>query len=265
MPRTKKQDEDVARRQKIVMDNACAAASGEVPFGYTSFADWHETTLRHYAKLFKDDEFRAEFEAVVGTREAPILSWSSDKKTPPGKGPRRTTRVAAPATPLTGPEAEAREYLTGYEGTFEFLNDLRLKFVVQHPTWTMSERQVAAVLKCKARDEQHMDVGRPRENKGPAVTEDGIYQTDDGTVYKVQKAVHGTGRLYAKKLNVETTSFEYESGAVFRLRADQKMTLEQAKAFGKLYGVCCNCGRTLTDEGSIAEGIGPICAGKEWF
>jgi hypothetical protein len=40
------------------------------------------------------------------------------------------------------------------------------------------------------------------------------------------------------------------------------MTVEEAKAFGLLYGRCIVCGRTLTDEKSIADGIGPICAAK---
>jgi len=38
--------------------------------------------------------------------------------------------------------------------------------------------------------------------------------------------------------------------------------LEAIKAIGLLTGNCCICGRTLTAEGSIDEGIGPICAGK---
>jgi hypothetical protein len=33
-----------------------------------------------------------------------------------------------------------------------------------------------------------------------------------------------------------------------------------ARAFGKAWGVCTVCGRTLTDDTSIANGIGPICA-----
>lgn len=36
------------------------------------------------------------------------------------------------------------------------------------------------------------------------------------------------------------------------------------KKFGQEVGVCCRCGRSLTDETSRAMGIGPDCAGKEW-
>lgn len=36
--------------------------------------------------------------------------------------------------------------------------------------------------------------------------------------------------------------------------------LAAAKKFGKLSGRCCSCGRDLTNDESIAAGIGPICA-----
>jgi len=32
------------------------------------------------------------------------------------------------------------------------------------------------------------------------------------------------------------------------------------EVFGKATGVCCICGRLLTNEGSVERGIGPICA-----
>lgn len=38
--------------------------------------------------------------------------------------------------------------------------------------------------------------------------------------------------------------------------------IEAAKRIGLLTGNCCVCGRTLTNEDSIAGGIGPICGGK---
>lgn len=47
-----------------------------------------------------------------------------------------------------------------------------------------------------------------------------------------------------------------------QLQAVEERGLEAVKEIGKLTGNCCICGRTLTNEGSIEEGIGPICAGK---
>lgn len=40
------------------------------------------------------------------------------------------------------------------------------------------------------------------------------------------------------------------------------MTPEDAKRFGDLYGTCFKCSRTLTDPESIAQGYGPVCAGR---
>lgn len=87
----------------------------------------------------------------------------------------------------------------------------------------------------------------------------------DGRIYKVQRAVHGSGHLYAKRLVEDGDggwTFEYAAGAIRNLSESTRMTLEEAKEFGTLYGTCCVCGRTLTDENSIAAGIGPVCAGK---
>lgn len=81
-------------------------------------------------------------------------------------------------------------------------------------------------------------------------------------IYKVQTAVHGSGRLYAKRLD-ENGTFIHAPGAIRKLAAEgRKMTLKEAKEYGALYGTCVRCGRTLTDENSIAAGIGPICAEK---
>lgn len=111
----------------------------------------------------------------------------------------------------------------------------------------------------------------PRPSAAPAggaVTQDGMYRTPDGEIYKVQVAVHGSGNLYAKLLVVDEAAksgtFEYAAGAIRKLRPEWRMTLEQAVEFGRLYGFCVKCGATLTDEGSIERGIGPICAGKGW-
>jgi hypothetical protein len=107
----------------------------------------------------------------------------------------------------------------------------------------------------------------------PVVELDGMYMTPAGVIYKVQKTRNGNGHLYAKKLVLTAVpeiewfegepthkvTFEYEAGAVTRLRPEWKMTVEQAKEFGALYGTCCACGRTLTNELSIDLGIGPIC------
>ena len=117
----------------------------------------------------------------------------------------------------------------------------------------------------------------PIPEEAPA-TEAGIYKTG-GAYFKVQVAVHGSGKPYAKRLvmvepdcggcaNGEpcgagckwTVSWEYAPGAIKSLRAGDRLTAEQAKEFGALYGCCIFCSKTLTDERSIFAGYGEKCA-----
>lgn len=98
----------------------------------------------------------------------------------------------------------------------------------------------------------------PRAQAPVEITE-GVYRHAD-TYARVKRAVHGSGNLYATVLRAG--SWEYAPGLVRRLTMADRLTLEEAKAYGHLYGQCIVCGRTLTDEKSIEAGIGPICAGR---
>jgi hypothetical protein len=93
-------------------------------------------------------------------------------------------------------------------------------------------------------------------------TEEGVYLSDGGGYYAVVRSEEG--RLYAKVWNGE--HFRYAKGAIMRLYADQRITAEQAKAFGDLYNRCVFCARLLTntDPGcSVDRGYGPVCAERE--
>ena len=57
-------------------------------------------------------------------------------------------------------------------------------------------------------------------------------------------------------------TWEYVPGMYQALRKGDALTQEEAKKWGALYGICCRCGRLLTNEDSIEAGIGPICASK---
>ena len=92
-------------------------------------------------------------------------------------------------------------------------------------------------------------------------TEEGMYRDNAGIIYKVQ-ASRETGRLYAKHLDVAERKFIFEAGAMRHLTAQMRMTIEEAKAFGVEYGFCVWCGKFLTDPVSVAQGIGPVCAGR---
>jgi hypothetical protein len=99
-----------------------------------------------------------------------------------------------------------------------------------------------------------------------APLEDGIYRDAEGEIFKVYRTVHGANQTVAKRLvtiGTGNAKFEYEGKRPLRhLTPEMKMTLAQAKEFGAVYGVCCNCCATLTDERSIEAGIGPVCAGR---
>lgn len=97
----------------------------------------------------------------------------------------------------------------------------------------------------------------PAEAKAEGL-EDGIYLLDGQyrKVYRTQSG-HQVAKVW------DGAEWEYVGKAGLKgLTAEHKLTLEQAKRFGHIYGVCCVCSRTLTDEESIAAGIGPVCAAK---
>ncbi len=125
---------------------------------------------------------------------------------------------------------------------------------------SMTDKQLAAVLGAADRDAAQERLGAT-ETAGEGwysydVTgDDG---RDETRIAKVQKAAHGSGRLYAKRLDPEG-GWVYEAGLVGRLDEGMRLSVEDAAVFGKLYGVCAVCGRTLTDETSIEAGIGPVC------
>jgi hypothetical protein len=169
------------------------------------------------------------------------------------------TRIAAPATPaqrafLSKLIADAAELGVTLHHDLDALSKHSASYAIDGAKLAISEARRQQPVRRPARDTQ-----------GPAETvTEGMYLADE-VIYKVQRAVHGSGNLYAKRLVVDeygSARFEYAPGAIRTLTAEHKMTLEQAKAFGALYGSCVVCGATLTNEDSIAAGIGPICAGR---
>lgn len=95
------------------------------------------------------------------------------------------------------------------------------------------------------------------------IPEEGLYEVD-GVVYKVQKAkATGSDNTYAKVMDKETGEFSYVGQKPFDiLTEDKKMSREEAGKYGRLYGHCIRCGRTLTDDFSITNGLGKVCYAK---
>lgn len=92
----------------------------------------------------------------------------------------------------------------------------------------------------------------------PAELDEGMYKVGDD-IFKVYHTQ--AGHIATKQLTED--GFEYTGRKpLAMIKPEQRMTLDQAKEYGKVTGTCCNCGRLLTNEDSIEAGIGPICAGK---
>jgi hypothetical protein len=91
----------------------------------------------------------------------------------------------------------------------------------------------------------------------PAPATEGMYRMD-GHIYRVQFGE--AGHLYARRLNLVSRKFEVARGVVAILNQGHRLTLDEAKEFGRLTGVCVRCGRDLFVPESVAAGIGPKCA-----
>jgi hypothetical protein len=178
---------------------------------------------------------------------------------------RDAARAAEAATLVDDPLVLWLKGLTGHMGGF--LASLQEQ-AQRGRTLSPRQREVAQ----RIMDEQTV---RPEAPSGPvqpaAPVSEGMYrdpQTD--TIWKVVVAVHGSGRLYAQRLVAGTKTvgdlaipeghFEYDGGAIRRINPAWRLSLEEAKTLGSLYGFCVRCGATLTDDVSIKAGIGPICA-----
>lgn len=91
-----------------------------------------------------------------------------------------------------------------------------------------------------------------------AELDEGMYRVGED-IYKVYFTRNG--HIATKQLTAE--GFEYTGRKpLAMIKPEHRMTLEQAMEYGQITGTCCNCGRLLTNEESIANGIGPICASK---
>jgi hypothetical protein len=130
----------------------------------------------------------------------------------------------------------------------------------------LSKRDASALISTLLDNPKPKVPAKPTGGKttapAPAEITEGMYITPAGTIYKVQRAVHGSGHLYAKVLETSDGDawFSYAAGAICKLRPEWRMTHEQAAEFGSLYGICCCCSKTLTDENSQHNGYGRKCA-----
>jgi len=129
---------------------------------------------------------------------------------------------------LQQPKAEAKELNIGaIEEAFK-----RAKLVVKRPKMTLKH----FTFKCA-----------PEHGKNPGA----IYITDtDNNDQYLGKVLNGF-------LTQSRDCTEQQLHEIQQIAADPK---QAAIAYGKEWGICCVCNRTLTDPISVQNGIGPICA-----
>lgn len=166
--------------------------------------------------------------------------------------------------PTSLPVAPAAHQPPATEKQVAFIQRLAAERGVDVPA-VSSKKAASATIESLLAMPKAAPASHPDAQPAGEATE-GMHKIGD-EIFKVQKAVHGSGHLYAKRLVPgdgfgAKATFVYAPGVLKTLSAATKMTLEEAKAFGALYGTCCVCGRTLTNETSIEAGIGPVCAGK---
>lgn len=132
--------------------------------------------------------------------------------------------------------------------------------------FALSPAQIEAArsmhAKVTAREQSIQQARQKQADPSKRVTEPGVYEAN-GIVYRVKKSRTYSGRLYAMRYfpdAAEGHRFQYVPGAMGNITPEDRMTLERAKALGHQWGQCCICGRNLTAEKSVEDGIGPICA-----
>ncbi len=160
-----------------------------------------------------------------------------------------------------------REGIAAAEGIRYWLNEARLADTLTTRTASQAIEALLAIRK---------PAGAPRAAASSAVTlDDGVYKRPTGEIVRVYHTIHGRNIQVGKVLVVtdngdDTFSAEFEYGgkaALNGLAADMRMTEDEAKAFGRMYHLCCRCSTPLTRDESNHVGYGKTCAGHEgwWY
>lgn len=151
------------------------------------------------------------------------------------------------------------------ENQINYLRSLLASRVVASDVRSDLEARLADGTLDKARASSAIDSLRvaPKAAAPKVELDEGVYRKD-GVIFRVHRS-RESGNLYAKRLELDLLSndkprFVYAKGAITALAPTHKMSREDAKAFGVETGICCVCGAFLTDDKSVAEGIGPVCA-----
>lgn len=147
---------------------------------------------------------------------------------------------------------------------------------------TLSEKQVASAKSMRTKVEKRQAERKAQDEAAAKRTDgldlsnlpSGLYAVPEGDTrlkVKIDNVEKGKweGFVFVKDANPYGSQKRYgmqRPGTFYRgeieeaLKAIVENPLEAIKAYGRLTGTCGRCSRPLTDETSVAEGIGPICA-----
>jgi hypothetical protein len=192
------------------------------------------------------------------------------------------TKTAVQAPPEPEPSdsdyERAEAFLLSYDGTFAFLLDIRQRVTAGT---TMSPRQVAAVLRCAARERTPETKPEPEETSIPngtytVVLDDGSHVTlrlKDWNEKRIATYLAGSDNdsdyvgfafINGTRINL-WKRFQNNSISRIALALETLLTGDPGEAglrYSMESGNCYRCGRTLTVPASIHRGLGPECASK---
>jgi hypothetical protein len=156
-----------------------------------------------------------------------------------------------------------------------------------HRYGSLTERQVAAIHNCIRKDAERTHAIRKIEASAPSCSVTALETAfakakDAGIKYPKLRFAdfafspagvrsRNPGAVYVKSRHDGTYYGKVHEGRFVRSYRECDEETEQAIlkvcadphtaaiAYGKQFGVCCCCGRELTDPKSVAKGIGPVC------
>ena len=182
---------------------------------------------------------------------------------------------------LEAKEAQASAQVPATEKQEAFLRKLAGE---REHGWADAEAVIAGTITSRAATSAAINLllAAPKVQAAKASVvdlEDGVYR-HDSTFYKVYHTVHGANVQVAKVLVVTPNGQDANGNDLFggtweyvgrkplySLTPAHKLTQDEAKQFGLVYGMCVRCARDLTREESIHVGYGATCAAHEgwWY
>jgi hypothetical protein len=172
-------------------------------------------------------------------REHPVTTATATRNT----GARQAADIQRLLSQLDTRGVNTADFRTGY-------NQL----------WTdgqFSERFASTTLRDLLRLLEAIDARKPEVPTGryAVATDAGHY-----AFYRVWKGNRAT--LVFLQVSDDEQRLNRSAAAAILAKITAVGVLEASKTYGREIGVCGVCNRTLTNPESIANGIGPICAGR---